>query len=212
MSSQTLSSQSTVVFPIKSKPPTTATPTSPSTALQVASSQPENPWLNIQSSSSSKATRKKNEVIVGKSSGLAEKSKHRLRKHQEKHGSEREKAREDAAVEISMSSVLNLRPGESEQADPHPTSKANGKSKVATQADVDSDEDSGVNSEVEEQEQRLTEKKRKGKGKARDQSAVKPFAQRDLVSLAFAGDKVVQVCFPPKCYTETGALYSFLRL
>jgi len=49
-----------------------------------------------------------------------------------------------------------------------------------------------VNSEVEEQERKLTEKKRKGKGKAKDQGAVKPFAQRDLVSLAFAGDKVVQ--------------------
>jgi hypothetical protein len=157
------------------------------------------------SSSSSKITRKKNEIIVGKSSGLAEKSKNRLRKHQEKHESEREKARHDAVVEISMNSVLNLRPGESEQADPPPVSKANDKAKAATQADVDSGEDSGVNSEVEEQEQRLTEKKRKGKGKARDQSAVKPFAQRDLVSLAFAGDKVVQVCFPPKYCTETGA-------
>lgn len=211
MSSQTLSSQSTVVLSTKSKAPTIATPTSPRAALQVASSEPVNPWLGIQPSSS-KTTRKKNEIIVGKSSGLAEKSKNRLRKHQEKHGSEREKAREDAVVEISMSSVLNLRPGESEQADPHPTSKANGKAKVGTQADADSDEDSGVNSEVEEQEQRLTEKKRKGKGKARDQSAVMPFAQRDLVSLAFAGDKVVQVRFPPKCCTEIGALYSLLRL
>jgi len=212
MSSQTLSSQSTVVFPTGSKPPTTATPTPSSTALQVPSSEPGNPWLNIQPGSSSKTARKKNEIIVGKSSGLAEKSKNRLRKHQEKHGSEREKAREDAVVEISMSSVLNLRPEEPEQADPHPTSKANGKAKVATQADVDSDEDSGVNSEVEEQEQRLTEKKRKGKGKARDQSAVKPFAQRDLVSLAFAGDKVVQVRFPPKRCTKTDALYSLLVL
>ena len=139
---------------------------------------------------------------MGKSSGLAEKSKNRLRKHQEKHESERVRARDDAVVEISMSSVLNLRPGESEHIDPPLASKANGKAKVATQADIDSDEDLDVNSEVEEQEQRLIEKKRKGKGKARDQGAVKPFAQRDLVSLAFAGDKVVQVCLPLKCCTE----------
>lgn len=212
ISSHTLSSQSTAVLPAKPKPPTTATPTTSSIALQATSSEPENPWLNIQLSSSSKITRKKNEIIVGKSSGLAEKSKNRLRKHQEKHESERTRARDDAVVEISMSSVLNFRPGESEQMGPPPASKANGKAKVATQADVDSDEDSGVNSEVEEQEQRLSEKKRKGKGKARDQGAVKPFAQRDLVSLAFAGDKVVQVCFPPKSCTEIGVLYSSLRL
>ena len=192
ISSHTLSSQSTVVPSTKPKPPTTIHPTSPSTVLPAAPSEPGNPWLNIQSSSSSKVTRKKNEIVVGKSSGLAEKSKNRLRKHQEKHDSEREKAKDDAVVEISVNSILNLRPDESERTNPPPVSKA----KVAAQADVDSDGDSGANSEVEEQERRLTEKKRKGKGKAKDQGAVKPFAQRDLVSLAFAGDKVVQVCSP----------------
>jgi len=131
---------------------------------------------------------------VGKSSGLAEKSKNRLRKHQEKHQSERERARDDAVVEISVNTILNLRPEESEQANPPPTSGA----EVGAQADAGSDEDSGVNSEVEEQERRLAEKKRKGKGKSKDRGAVKPFAQRDLVSLAFAGDKVVQVCLLPR--------------
>ena len=132
---------------------------------------------------------------MGKSSGLAEKSKNRLRKHQEKHESEREKTRDDAVVEISMNAILNLRPEELEQADPPPVLKAKGKAKVATEVDIDTGEDSGANSEVEEQERRLTEKKR-GKGKVKEQGAVKPFAQRDLVSLAFAGDKVVQVCVP----------------
>lgn len=209
VSSHTLSSQSTAVPPTTLKPLITTAPTSSSAVLPLTSSEPGNPWLNIQPNSSSKIARKKNEIIVGKSSGLAEKSKNRLRKHQEKHENEREKTRDDAAVEISMSDVLNLRRGESGQTDPPPVSKANGEAKVATRADVDSDEGSGVNSEVEEQEQRLS-KKRKGKGKAKVQGAVKPFAQRDLVSLAFAGDKVVQVRFPPKCCTKISPLYSFV--
>ena len=144
---------------------------------------------------------------MGKSSGLVEKSKNRLRKQQEKHTSEKEKAKDDAVVEISVNTILNLRSEEPEQANPPPVSGV----EIAAQADADSDPDSGANSEVEEQERRLTEKKKRGKGKTKDQGGVKPFAQRDLVSLAFAGDKVVQVRFPPKCCIETGALYTFIR-
>lgn len=149
---------------------------------------------------------------MSKSSALVEKSKNRLRKHQEKREGEREKAREDALVEISTSNVLDLRQGEPEQTAHPPIPKVNGKVEVATQAGVDSDEDSGVNSEVEEQEQRLVEKKRKGKGKAKDQGGVKPFSQRDLVSLAFAGDKVVQVRLPLTLCTEIDTLCSFARV
>lgn len=188
ISSHTLSSQSTAVAPTHPKPLTAAT--SSSITLPVAPSESVNPWLTIHPDSSSKIARKKNEVVVGRSSGLAEKSKHRLRKHQEKHESEREKARDDAVVEISIDNVLNLRPGDTGKAEVPPLSKAKG---FFTQANDDSGEDSDINSEVEEQERMLAEKKRKGKGKATDQGAVKPFAQRDLVSLAFAGDKVVQV-------------------
>ena len=143
---------------------------------------------------------------MGKSSGLAEKSKNRLRKHQDKHTTEREKAKDDAVVEISVNTILNLQREESEHANTPPVSGA----EVSALADADSDEDSGANSEVEEQEQRLTEK-RKGKGKAKARGAVKPFAQRDLVSLAFAGDKVVQVCFSPICCVEVDASYRFIR-
>lgn len=210
ISSQTLSSQSTTVPPTKSKPLATIASTPSSTAQPVASLEPENPWLNIQSSSSSKIARKKNEIIVGKSSGPAEKSNNRLRKHQEKHGNEREKAKHDAVVEISMNTILNLQPEESEQVDLPSVSEVKGKAKVVTQTEADSDEDSGENSEVEDQERRLTEKKRKGKGKAKDQGVAKPFVQRDLVSLAFAGDKVVQVCFPPICFIEICVFYSFV--
>jgi U3 small nucleolar RNA-associated protein 14 len=150
--------------------------------------------LTIQSSSSSKISRKNNEIIVGKSSGLAEKSKNRLRKHQEKHESEREKARDDAVVDISMDDILNIQPEDGEQASLPPVAKAEGKAGAAVQVNDDSDGSSEVNSEAEEQERKLAAKKRKGKGKAKDQGTTKPFAQRDLVSLAFAGDKVVQVC------------------
>ena len=131
--------------------------------------------------------------MVGKYSGLAEKSKNRLRRHQEKHESMREKARDDAAVETSMSRVLDLRPDDEDQEDPPFTHKEKGRGGAVASVNGGSDEDSDLNSEVEEQEQMFSEKKRKGKGKPRVQSAVKPFAQRDLVSLAFAGDKVVQV-------------------
>jgi U3 small nucleolar RNA-associated protein 14 len=185
-----------VVAPTQSKPLTAYTTTTiPRTTLLVAPSEYENPWLTIQSDFSSKIARKKNEIVVGKSSGLAEKSKHRLRKHQEKHESEREKARDDAVVEISIDDVLNLRPEGVGQVELPPLSKAK---EAVTRANDGSCEDSDANSEVEEQERRLVEKRRKGKGKAKNQGAVRPFAQRDLVSLAFAGDKVVQVYFLPK--------------
>lgn len=149
---------------------------------------------------------------MGKSSGLAEKSKNRLRKHQGKHENEREKARDNAIVEISMDAILNLRPEESEQTTPPPVPDSKGRAEAVAQADADSDQDSGVNSEVEEQERRLTEKKRKSKGKAKDQGPIRPFAQRDLVSLAFAGDKVVQVCFPFTRCVEVGVSYSFILM
>ena len=139
---------------------------------------------------------------MGKSSGSAEKSKNRLRKHQEKHESEREKMRDDAVVEVSMNSVLDLRPEDEEREELPPVDKGKGKAGVEVPVNGDLGEDSGENSEVEEQERRFAEKKRKGKGKVKDQGAVKPFAQRDLVSLAFAGDKVVQVCFVPRYFTQ----------
>ena len=140
---------------------------------------------------------------------MVEKSKNRLRKHKEKHEGEREKARDDAVVEITMSDILNLRPEDTQGVCPPAVPGARG---VATRESGDSDEDADANSEVEEQERKLVEKKRKGKGKVKDRGAVKPFTQRDLVSLAFAGDKVVQVCFLLGCGTEVIASYSFVCL
>lgn len=108
--------------------------------------------------------------MVGKTSATAEKSKNRLRKRQQNLDVEKEKAKEDAVVDISMSEVMNL--------DTPPIRKLPVK---------ETDDDSDANSELEDQEVSLASKKRKTKGQ------IKAFQQRDLVALAFAGDKVVQV-------------------
>lgn len=208
ISSHTLSSQSTTVPNIQPKSPTIITSTASAATPQVTLSGPENPWLVIQSSSS-KIAKKKNEIVVGKSSGPAQKSKNRLRKHQGKHESEREKARDEAVVEISLNGVLNLRSEDEGQEDPTPAYKGKDRAEVETLVNGDPGEGSDVNSEVEEQERRLAEKRGKRGGKARDQGAVKPFAQRDLVSLAFAGDKVVQVCPFPKYSLKAITLHPY---
>ncbi|KAK0220989.1 Utp14-domain-containing protein [Armillaria nabsnona] len=120
-----------------------------------------NPWLSV-GSSSSKVSRKKNEVVVDKNSNLTEKSKNKLKKKAKKTEKEKSMAQDDAVVEISVENVLTL-------------------GKVADDDGGDSD----GNSEVEAQEKMLeTKNKKKGKNVA--------FEQRDLVKMAFAGDNVVQ--------------------
>ena len=98
----------------------------------------------------------------------------------------REKARDDAVVEISLDEVLKL-PGEKDAGKKAKSAKAKGKAKAqANGQQVDSAfENSDEDSEVEAQERQLATK-----GKAK---GVKAFEQRDLVALAFAGDNVVQV-------------------
>lgn len=109
---------------------------------------------------------------------------------------EKAKALEDAAVDVSLSTVMTLDNGSEagpSKAGPSSKSKSKPSAKSASVAtgkarapQDDDDSDSDANSEVEEQESALA---RKGKGK------VKAFEQRDLVALAFAGDNVVQVGF-----------------
>ena len=105
---------------------------------------------------------------------------------------ERDRAQEDAAVDISLSTVMTL-PGPSKAGDDSTSTSKTAKGKAKAQAPVaaadDDDSDSDANSELEDQEQAAALKATKGKGKA----AVKAFEQRDLVALAFAGDNVVQV-------------------
>lgn len=136
-----------------------------------------NPWLAPRESSS-KAPRKKNEVIVGKDSAALDKSKNKLKKQTKKLEQEKDKAKDDAMVEISMDNVMALDAVNAKD-------KVKIKSKALALGDPAVD-NSDANSEIDEQEKALQSKgKKKGK--------VQAFEQRDLVARAFAGDNVVQV-------------------
>ncbi|KAG6813718.1 hypothetical protein H0H92_008126 [Tricholoma furcatifolium] len=153
-----------------------------------------NPWLvpHDSQSSSMKAPKKNNEVVVGKDSNALTKSKNKLKKLARKKGEEKAKAVDDAMVEISVDNVLTLN-SNSAAARPS-TSSAPTKSAPARKSSSGTrqehahdggEDDDDVNSEVEAQEKALDSK---GKGKAKLPQA---FEQRDLVALAFAGDNVV---------------------
>jgi U3 small nucleolar RNA-associated protein 14 len=159
----------------------------PDDSTSVFSPHPEppaeetNPWLQPKKSTVTQS-RQKNEIQIGKDSAGAEKSKNQMKKRLLKGNEEREKARDDAALEISMDEVLKLPSTGEDQ-----TTKAKGKEKTprnGTEVDA-AFEDLDTGSEVEAQEQQM-KAKMNGKG-------IKAFKQRDLVALAFAGDDVVQV-------------------
>ncbi|THH16329.1 hypothetical protein EW146_g4297 [Bondarzewia mesenterica] len=118
--------------------------------------------------SSTPASTKMNELVVGKDSKATEKSKNKLQKRQKVGEVEKEKKPEDA--------IILLRAKQCEA--------AKGTSIIEGADDLDE------NSEVEEQE-KASERKGKGKASAR---RVKAFEQRDLVALAFAGDNAIQEC------------------
>ncbi|EMD42263.1 hypothetical protein CERSUDRAFT_110794 [Gelatoporia subvermispora B] len=159
------------------------------TALPTA--EAPNPWLALHSDEPGKAAQKKHEIVVSKTSTALEKSKNKLRKQTKKRADEKEKAKDDAIVDISMADVMTLGTTASTPAGSSKvTASAPSTSKAASQAlrSRDDDDDSDVNSEVEEQE-KVLHRKGKGKGKANGAAA---FEQRDLVALAFAGDNVVR--------------------
>lgn len=173
-------------------------PVPPDEFIRVSSPTPQpqtavteiNPWLQPRVSSLTQP-RRKNEILIGKDSTGADKSKNQMKKRLMKGDEEREKARDDAVVEISMDEVLKL-PSEPSPREESQVMKAN--SADANSAEkgppngkqVDAAfEDSDVDSEIEAQE-RQTKVKGSSKG-------IKAFKQRDLVALAFAGDNVVQV-------------------
>ena len=155
--------------PVSNRPSTLATP-----SIREPNS---NPWLTRVSESTVKLTKKTNEAVVQKDSKALDKSKNKLKKQARKRGEEREVAKEDGVVEISLDKVLTL---------PSAASGSNPSSQQVPVVQADEDE-SDSNSEVEAQEAAIT---LKGKGKA---SGIKAFEQRDLVAVAFAGDNVVQV-------------------
>jgi len=159
----------------------TATPTiSPvdSQTLSVSRSQvtqqpssDHNPWLSRDGPPPHTAL-KKNEVAVSKDSTSAVKAKNKLRKRQKETKDEVAKVQDDGVVEISPADLLVATFKVSQQSQP---------------AEDSSDGDG----EIEEQEERL---KRKGKNPGRTHHA---FQQRELVTRAFAGDNVVEVCGNP---------------
>jgi U3 small nucleolar RNA-associated protein 14 len=121
---------------------------------------------------------------VKKTSAASDKSRNRLHKHRQNLEGEKFNAREDAAVDVSITEVLHL--------DKAPINRvSNSTHSVTKKEQVNDEDDSDRNSEAEDQEDSLARKK---KMKPKDRQ-IKAFAQRDLVALAFAGDKVVQVNF-----------------
>jgi U3 small nucleolar RNA-associated protein 14 len=128
----------------------------------------ENPWL-ARNDKSSFSSLKKSEVVVSKDSDSVAKAKNKLRKRQRETEDEVAKARDDAVLEITPADLL-LAPSQRSR---------------RTRARI-SDSNSDEEDEVEEQEERL-----KRKGPSRKSNA---FGQKDLVTMAFAGDNVVEVC------------------
>ena len=170
-------------------------------------SGPDNPWL-VEGPGPTKITKRKNELVSGKCLARARKSENQMQKQLMKGPQERERAIDEATIELDINDILAL--GSSSKADLRATPKANGmlngsckkqqkkeakrvkkeqKTRLQDKTPAHDDNDSSdTNSELEAQEARL----RKGK---------KPsaFEQRDLVARAFAGDNVLQVCGTTFC-------------
>jgi U3 small nucleolar RNA-associated protein 14 len=128
-----------------------------------------NPWLSRDGPTSLTALKKKNEVAVSKDSTSAIKAKNKLRKKQRETKDEVAKVQDDSVLEISPADELVASFKGHKQAQPAEDSSDGG-------------------DEVEEQEEML---KRKGKNPGRTHHA---FQQRELVTRAFSGDNVVEVC------------------
>ncbi|KAI6154218.1 small-subunit processome [Pisolithus tinctorius] len=160
------------------------TPTLTAVTPLVAAPEP-NPWL-APVASSSRLARKKNEAVVHKNADTLAKSSNKLKKQVAKGEEEKERARDDAVLEIEIDKVLTI-------PDP-PTTSSSAKKKgkkpkrqnqLSTNAEVPADDDdSDVHSEMEEQEGAA--------GQSVNAKGVKAFQQRELVALAFAGDNVVE--------------------
>lgn len=167
-------------LPQESSPPPDPQPSS--RPVPMPSNDGSNPWLVPRTDLTSKAPRKKNEVVVGKISDALDKSKNKLGKQAQKRVEEQERQKDDALVEISTSDIMTIRHSSLANVT---QKKKDLKGKGKAQEVHNTVDDSDNNSEVEEQEKALGQK---GKMKAR-----KAFEQRDLVARAFAGDNVVQV-------------------
>ncbi|KAF8911605.1 Utp14 protein-domain-containing protein [Gymnopilus junonius] len=194
-SSRPIAGSDTSSVTLKSTDLLSPPPLSPPINTKSQPSQPQdvnsNPWL-AQDMSKVKVVKKTNEVIISKGSKAADKSKNKLKKVTQKRVDEREKAVEDAAVEISLDNVMVASSSSASVSKSKATIKvsveADGKKTAGQKPPTEDDDDSEVDLEIEVQEQALA---LKGKGKA-GANGLKAFEQRDLVALAFAGDNVVQ--------------------
>jgi U3 small nucleolar RNA-associated protein 14 len=154
---------------------------------QTLRSEASNPWLVQGAGSSSKVSRKKNNVVLGKDSTSADKSKNAIRKQLKKTAEAKEMELDDATVDISMENVLRIVDAEGATPTLGGASKLKRKEPIDSNNTVDSAyQDSG--DEGSEVEELMTS--RKGN---------KAFEQKELVALAFAGDNVVEVCCSNLC-------------
>ncbi|KIK94507.1 hypothetical protein PAXRUDRAFT_443045 [Paxillus rubicundulus Ve08.2h10] len=152
-----------------------------STPTPTITSPVANPWLTH--SASSGPARKKNEVRVHRDADSLIKSSNKLKKQVAKRGEERERARDDAALEIDTDKVLTI----AEPSALRSSATGKGKSSKGAKVTAANGDDDEVHSELEEQERAAGAKIQADAGKG-----VQAFRQRDLVALAFAGDNVVQ--------------------
>ncbi|KIJ66588.1 hypothetical protein HYDPIDRAFT_174627 [Hydnomerulius pinastri MD-312] len=158
----------------------TPTPSLPTPTIAPA----VNPWLVP--STSSGPSRKKNEARVHKDANTSSKSSNKLKKQAAKWEEEKQRARDDAVLEIDTAKVLTI----PEPSAPSIFAKGKGRAKEGasnTKASTVRDDESDAHSELEEQERAVERKAQAKAGKG-----VQAFQQRDLVALAFAGDNVVQ--------------------
>jgi U3 small nucleolar RNA-associated protein 14 len=179
----------------------------------------DNPWLNANADTiSTKIARSSNEVVVGKGGSAASISKNALKKQLRKTAQALAQAKDDATLEIDVSSVLtshqkkvaseNSQKAQIDQsnrklgADGNTNSSGTSSNQTA-RIDPVFGQDEDTDEEREAQEEALNNK---GKG-----NRVKAFEQRELVARAFAGDNVIEVRFHldmATCSIHTSLLYT----
>ncbi|KAI6030997.1 small-subunit processome [Pisolithus marmoratus] len=162
------------------------TPTLSTVTPVVAASEP-NPWLAPVASS--RLARKKNETVVHKNADALAKSANKLKKQAAKGKEEKERAQDDAVLEIEIDKALTIPDPPTTSSSAKKKGKAAQKPKQGNQPSPSAelpadDDDSDVHSEIEEQERIASQ--------AVNTKGIKAFQQRELVALAFAGDNVVE--------------------
>ncbi|KLO20113.1 Utp14-domain-containing protein [Schizopora paradoxa] len=154
--------------------PTSMPPPPPSNAALSRSTtitEGPNPWLQLGEGSSSKLSRKKNEVVMGRDVSLAQKSDARIKSALSKSAEGRAQAADDATVEIDETNALTI-----------------------SQTAVNDSSDARKQKKEKRKNKKLKSKSNASAGEAllKGGKALKAFDQRDLVSRAFAGDNVVR--------------------